>query len=289
MKKQVRDYYEVEEIIRGLSPDELKGEEMPEILQQFPKDIVVLAYENTFEKKVSLEKQELEDEVVKVEEILESLDKYKFLSEEMPEELKGFSHTAIKIAYETYKISKRKNKGVFTKKQKIEEIGGYWCARDLKSSPIGNHHFFLLVVDKDMEIFGNNKVNEKDKVMFYTFGGFDKGKLKEIVNNDTDVKSVNEKTKWWKPDLDIEAHKIIEIKDEDFNNIIDKMSNYDYNQDNKGVPKYTLSNSNCASWVNVFLESIGIPQYLREKYGEFRGVDWGEEDAFDPKYFKERL
>lgn len=35
---------------------------------------------------------------------------------------------------------------------------------------------------------------------------------------------------------------------------------------------------NCAAWVNHLLKLAGVSDDDREKYGEFDGFDWGEED-----------
>jgi hypothetical protein len=175
--------------------------------------------------------------------------------------------------------------------------GVYWCARDLDTSvtPAGNHHFILLICNSDTKLLLDSTINEENGAYFYTVsaGGANglSGKITMHVNDTADVKSVregidpDEHTSWYKPDYDIESHKIEELSESDIPRIVKYLENYSANQKSGNVPDYHISGPNCATWVNTLFKVLGIPDQKREEYGEFSGLDWGEEDLFDTKYF----
>lgn len=221
---------------------------------------------------------------------LSELDESKFsesnflkkMSDDVDEETARFAYLQIR------KNKKRRNTRLNTKKDK----GVYWCTRDLDGSPMGNHHFLLLIGDKDLEIFGDYIMKEENRNYFYTFGGFDNDFLWQIVNNPSDVTAVREGLNpdlvyWWKPDYDFESHHIDEFTEADFNHIIKHLNNYYLNQENGKVPKYNMRNCGCATWMNILLKSLGVSKEKRKQYADFKGVDWAENDAFDTKYFKQ--
>ena len=47
-----------------------------------------------------------------------------------------------------------------------------------------------------------------------------------------------------------------------------------------------MSVENCAAWVNTLLMFAGISETDREKYGEFFGIDWGEENLLPRDSFR---
>lgn len=180
--------------------------------------------------------------------------------------------------------------------------GIYWCARDLDTNltPAGNHHFLLIVGDKDMPAYPNSSINKKDNNFFFTAsagaenGGNPNnwGRLYMHINESADIKSVNEAiggTVWHKPDYDIEYHKIEELSERDFPQLISYLKNYHVNQDSHLVRNYDITSSNCSTWMNSLMKAMGISDNKRENYGEFTGIDWGEEDLINTDYFTKNL
>ncbi|AFY67273.1 hypothetical protein [Geitlerinema sp. PCC 7407] len=178
--------------------------------------------------------------------------------------------------------------------------GVYWCARDLDGSPIGNHHFILLVCPDATVLFSGKPPVQEDTpegmVYFYTVGAF-KGSpgipdlLKAIVNQDTDVKAVREyvdpgeHTSPLKPDLDLEPHKVNPPSGSlsSFRKLVIQLTT---NFESKGNIRYSLIDENCAAWINTLFKIAGVSEADREKAGEFFGIDWGEEDLIPEEFFK---
>jgi hypothetical protein len=181
----------------------------------------------------------------------------------------------------------------------------YWSARDLKSSPIGNHHFLLIVfsnknaaefTEKIHNIsFRSEEVSSKT-TYFMTLGGFlEGGKLVFKANEKYDVKAVREwvdpeeHTSWWKPDLDLERHRLDPLKidsdDTKSSTLIDRVIRAAKTYKKKGPVSYNLLDENCACWVNTLLKALGFSKSYRHERGEFFGVDWGEEDEIDINLF----
>jgi len=169
----------------------------------------------------------------------------------------------------------------------------YWCARDLGSSPLGNHHFLLFVPDNSGDFSGQTH-DLGNGVQGFTIGGFENtsnGKLETRPNDDNDIQSVREVndpdtyTNWYTPDLDLEMHEVSlpdGMSDTEFINQIQGIINsYDDNAD------YDLDDCNCATWVNTILQRAGISDEVRETLGEFWGIDWGEEDLIPSQHFAE--
>ena len=176
--------------------------------------------------------------------------------------------------------------------------GVYWCARDLDDSPIGNHHFILLVCPDATALFNESPKEENTPdgmVHFYTVGAF-KGSpgipdlLKRIVNQATDVKAVreyvdpDEHTSPLKPDLDLEVHEVSPPSGslDSFRGIVIELSN---NFESKGDIQYSLIDENCAAWINTLFKVAGVSDADREEAGEFFGIDWGEEDLSPEDFF----
>jgi len=176
----------------------------------------------------------------------------------------------------------------------------FWAARDLDSyaAPIGNHHFILIMLDKGHKVAFPAK--HEDGKRFVTLGGFKKsvgGKSRLIfeANNSADIFSVREvldpkeHTRVWKPDFDMERHKIAPPGKSSglafAQKCVQLAKTYAFNEKLKHV-EYTLTNQNCSAWVNCLLKAAGISRSDRLKAGEFSGVDWGEEDTLPPSLFK---
>jgi len=166
----------------------------------------------------------------------------------------------------------------------------YWTARDLASSPIGNHHFLTFIPDNPNDFTGQT-TDLGSGSQGWTNGGQNKnGNLVSTPNEANDLQSVREHldpTNYppgFFSDWDAEMHEIPTpqgMTDTEFINALQKAIN-EY-QDN--CP-YSLVDENCAAWVNSMLERVGIPESAREALGEFFGVDWGEEDLIPRQYFE---
>lgn len=48
---------------------------------------------------------------------------------------------------------------------------------------------------------------------------------------------------------------------------------------------YDVTDRNCATWVNMMFQEAGVPLEERNKLGKKWGIDWGEKDMFDSRYF----
>jgi hypothetical protein len=175
--------------------------------------------------------------------------------------------------------------------------GVYWCARDLKGiAVVGNHHFIMLVTDQEKFSDLVFLPSEEQGVFFCTLAAFksDNSGLIFRSNDETDIYSVLEKinpeqyTSPLTPDLDLENHKVIPLNSSDlsFIKLVSRLAiNYDNNTENE-APQYTLLDSNCSAWVNTLFAVAGIGEEDRNLYGEFFGIDLGEEDLIDQSLFK---
>lgn len=169
----------------------------------------------------------------------------------------------------------------------------YWASRDLSSFFIGNHQFILVMLDKN-EALLKTKSNTESGQKFVTLAGHQpKGDLIFVPNESGDVTSVKEvlnpaltKGNW--SDYDMEKHQVSTSSGGglDFAKKCEELS-YKYQTNTKTSPvDYDLWDRNCATWVNTLLKVAGVSKNDRIKAGEFKGVDWGEEDLLDEKLFK---
>ena len=160
----------------------------------------------------------------------------------------------------------------------------YWCARDLASSPLGNHHFLVFIPDNPDDF--NNLRNYFGGNKGYTIGGFKVHQyLNYQLNNSVDEEAINEYfggfDKGWDPEF-CEISRPANMTDTEFIKKLQTIAN-SYQND---TVLYDLNDENCAAWVNTLLMIAGISDHDREKYGEFYGFDWGEEDLLPRKSFK---
>lgn len=179
------------------------------------------------------------------------------------------------------------------------DVGVYWCARDLDNSPIGNHHFILLVCPDTSNLFDVRAPEEENTpegiVYFYTVGAF-KGSpgvpdlLKAIINQHTDVKAVREyvdpdqHTSPLEPDYDLEPH-LVNPPSGSSREFIEQVVQLTKNFISKGVIQYALIDENCAAWINTLFKVAGVSEADRDEAGEFFGIDWGEEDLIPEEFF----
>jgi hypothetical protein len=177
--------------------------------------------------------------------------------------------------------------------------GVYWCARDLEVSPIGNHHFILLVCPNSAERFYGESILREDApngtTYFYTVGAF-KGVgenpklLKMVVNQQTDVQAVreyldpDEHTSLLLPDYDLEPH-LVTPPSGSIENFIATVIQLAINYKANGNIEYSLIDENCAAWVNTLFKVAGVSETERKKRGEFFGIDAGEEDLIPEQFF----
>lgn len=187
--------------------------------------------------------------------------------------------------------------------------GIYWCSRDLggdgfwsQINPLkafGNHHYILIVdtesqlkslgLPEDPKSKSRDKDDEKYTVWFYTMGGFKVGdNLVYTLNDENDIKATNEyidPAGFWghfDPDFDFQKSDRVSTDINFARRLVRLANNYKSNPE-----KYDLNDENCAAWVNSILMVAGIPRDKRLKYGEFWGIDWGEEDKLDLNRFND--
>lgn len=178
------------------------------------------------------------------------------------------------------------------------EIGTYWCARDLATRALGNHHFLLLIGDDN--VLSRVPRMDENGIVFCTVGGFAGagGKLVCQFNDGDDVKAVREAidpgehTVWWKPDLDLEEHRMDPPPGIDYVGFIVRVIECGLQyQENQGryAPSYASYDENCAAWANTLFKALGVSDAKRRECGEFWGIDVGEEDEFRTDIFLRRL
>lgn len=170
--------------------------------------------------------------------------------------------------------------------------GVYWAARDLDGPPWGNHQFILIFLDDNQSLM-QTKTQTINGQKFATLGGHKvSGKLVLIANQRADVRSVEEVldpstvSRW--SDFDLEKHKITPPSGGDWSFAVEvERLAYNYDRNATATPiDYALANENCSAWVNTLLKVAGIIESERIRLGEFRGIDWGEEDFLPEDYFR---
>ncbi len=175
--------------------------------------------------------------------------------------------------------------------------GVYWCARDLAGLAfVGNHHFILLVTSRSNFTEIAFKPEKEKGIHFCTLGGFkeDNDRLHFRLNDEHDVKATreyinpDEHTSILLPDLDLEPHKVTPPQGstlEFIKTVAQLAQNYQTNT-KQSAPQYQLIDDNCSAWINTLFAITGVSEGARETYGEFFGIDWGEEDLIDKALFR---
>jgi hypothetical protein len=192
--------------------------------------------------------------------------------------------------------------------------GVYWSARDMDSSPIGNHHFITIVYESAAQrdsvcaAFGigyKSYANQKGLTVSYTtIGGFTdngamSGYIVETFNEGSDCQAVKEQVNpnkyiyWYKPDYDFEGHRVPASclvpaptsLDAEIRSVIQKAKNFNSHHDAGTKVSYVLYDENCACMVGSLFNSLGMSGADRVALGEMSGVDWGEEDLISAAYF----
>jgi hypothetical protein len=184
--------------------------------------------------------------------------------------------------------------------------GVYWCARDLESSPVGNHHFVTIVFENttDTASFAQkfpafavrSELNEKGRRIYYTcFGVSTDSNNRIVIKNNTasDIQAMKEiinpgkYTFWYKPDFDLEGHRIPESYP-DYRDFAEKVIQLAINFNRSESSDYSLLSNNCATWVNTLLKVAGVPSGVRKSLGDFYGVDVAENKLLDESLFMAR-
>ena len=171
-----------------------------------------------------------------------------------------------------------------------------WCVRDLASSPLGNHAFLLLRPD-NMQDFPLSQFPSVGGSPGRTCAAFKQnGNLVNQNNNFNDVASIEELngTSNNGAGWDAECHTIPTpsgMTDSEFINLIlFAAQNYQANTAttpvtcNLGIVG-TGPGCNRATWVNSVLAASGIDEPTRNRLGEFKGIDWGEENLIPISFF----
>ena len=176
----------------------------------------------------------------------------------------------------------------------------YWCARDLQGSPFGNHHFILLIAPADdVNLFEIPPIQEDTptgQVLFYTIGAFkgDASHPKQLtanVNHESDVKAVLEYiypekyTDAMQPDLDLESHTIKPPTGSvlSFRKLVVELTKAYLA---KGKVEYSITDANCASWVNTLFKVAEVSAAERKAAGDFFGIDVGADSLIPEELFR---
>lgn len=179
-----------------------------------------------------------------------------------------------------------------------EVTGTYWTARDLEDFPIGNHHFIVIVFNSSSqaarvcnlfpEVGYTYTKNEKGTYIYYTTLGIGKNSslidlnvlystdlqaMKEVINPD-------KYTSWWKPDYDLEGHRV--TTSESFMKTVIQLA---INFKNSRSTDYKLLSDNCAAWTNTLFKVAGVSASFRDMLGDFEGLDIGESNLIDETLF----
>lgn|GEM_PF-2004803 len=192
--------------------------------------------------------------------------------------------------------------------------GVYWSARDLDSSPVGNHHFITIVyksieqAEKFLKNYGtgySSFANEAGLIVHYTtFGvqtddGTAGGSIIIDFNNASDVQAVKEAvnpdqyTNWYTADFDYEAHLMpFSLSEKGYISLnklmeasVTASQNFNLHHSAGTRLPYSLVDTNCACIANSEFAALGFTSADRERLGEFDGIDWGEEDLVGTEYF----
>ena len=167
-------------------------------------------------------------------------------------------------------------------------------ARDLTSSPFGNHHFETItgITQQDLDNMGINAKlqNFGNGIMGITVGIFpnENDILTVMYNQRDDLKATEEfysdSTTLFESDWDYEQHQItppngVTLRQLDLRSLAAASA---LQKTLKNVPtSYNLVNCNCSSGLNSLLSIIGISEEDREELTEFSGIDWGEENLLN--------
>ena len=168
----------------------------------------------------------------------------------------------------------------------------YWAARDLSSFVWGNHQFILVFLEPN-EAMPCLKVYEESGKRFFTLAGHQpNGNLVYVPNQTDDIYSVreslNRSLRGRFRDFDLEKHLVAPPTGSglSFAQQLEQLAvKYQANTQNNPVV-YSLQDRNCSTWVNTLLKVAGVSLSVRRRAGEFRGIDWGEEDLLDENLFK---
>jgi hypothetical protein len=192
-------------------------------------------------------------------------------------------------------------------------VGVYWSSRDMDTLFVGNHHFFTFVYADEAQAKRVTKrwlgweeldycyeMNDAGLIIFYTTVGVAKeeGNIIFSFNPDSDQWSINEiakkrNTEPMSVDKDFQSCRIphnqggvnFSSYEELMYAILHKIFNFNKNLQSGISIEYVPYDENCACGVNSVLRQIGYSTSIREEMGEFWGLDWGEEDLLDAKYF----
>jgi hypothetical protein len=168
----------------------------------------------------------------------------------------------------------------------------YWAARDLSSFVWGNHQFILVFLDAS-EAMPGLKVYEEGGKKFFTLAGHQpNGNLVYVPNQTDDIasvrESINTSLRGFFRDFDLEKHSVSAPTGSGLSfafQLKQFADKYDANVQTNPV-KYSLQDRNCSTWVNTLLKVAGVSLSTRRSAGEFRGIDWGEEELLDENLFR---
>ncbi|GEM_PF-5809482 len=71
--------------------------------------------------------------------------------------------------------------------------------------------------------------------------------------------------------------------------IEEKVHNFIAHYEGGDTVDYSLLDSNCETFVNSVLKVLGYSEDIRERLGEFSGIDWAEEDLIPDRFFEKPI
>lgn len=177
----------------------------------------------------------------------------------------------------------------------------WWSTRDLSFSGSANHHF-LRIEGADLEYSSGYIEDLGGGHSGFTIGATtEEGELTAYRNNSEDLVAIKEETEnsdsWFT--YDIENYLLTPPEgvsnDEFIEDIVLAYEAYVYNSNNRPIDyafygdlKCTENvTGNCATWLNSILTYLGVPEESIDNMGDvFNGIDWGEDDLIDLRYFE---
>lgn len=171
----------------------------------------------------------------------------------------------------------------------------YWGARRLDSFYLadGNHHFVLIVVEKGeslRNIFPVKVPGEDFKIATLAAYGIN-GYLKFRPNVTQDTQWLTHTfrfmtKRWLRCFFDVHYVSPPRGSDHAFALKLESLAIRFVVNSGRVKPRYSITDSNCASFVNTMFKVAGVSAAARTKAGGFCGIDWGEDKLLDEKLFR---
>ena len=172
----------------------------------------------------------------------------------------------------------------------------YWAARDIEYfPPVGNHHFIIMTFHRPEDspnpaqtaAVTDGRGRNIYVLCYALFPIWPECNVEIKVNAAEDLKAYEEyfcNTQGLLCDLDYEGHRIPPPQGMDVAEFMRRINaaalkSQDYLAHHLGEYKYNPLNSNCATWVNDLMASVGVPEDVRRAKNDFIGLDVGHDST----------